>query len=645
MTPNPSRLRMACAGAFFLFLFFLVVVRAVQLTVVQGDSLKLLADRQQYQKVSLQPERGNIVDRSGESLGLTVEASSISMRPAQFHASPEAVRTLATVLDLKPSVLTGKSEQSASFVWLKRRVSPAEETAIERLGLPGIGAELSTRRVYPHGDLASTILGFTGVDGNGLEGLERRYDAELQGEAGAVVVERDAHGRRMLTEGVWRPLPRHGARLELTIDAALQHVAEMELERGVAEAQAKGGLAMAMDPNTGEILALAQVPRFNPNDPDPKRPALWRDRAVTDSFEPGSTLKAVVASAAIQDGVVQPGDRLFCEDGHYRVGRRTIRDHEPYDWLTFAEAVEYSSNICLGKVGERLGRERLGAALRDFGLGNLTGVDLPGEVPGIFRPIDKWGRINVVTTSFGQGISVTLVQLTRAFAAIANGGRLMRPYVVKRVVAYDGRVLKANSPHVDARPISATTAHTVTSMLELVVEGGTGTKAQIEGLRVAGKTGTAQKVDPATGRYSARDRTASFVGYAPAENPRIVVSVVIDTPRTSHYGGTVAAPVFRRIAEHALEAMGVNREIPAPHPDVVPPLAPAQPVSIAFNPAVNGVPNLIGLGMREAVSTAARSGLRVSVDGWGAVIEQSPPPGSDLEVGSTVHLKFGSALQ
>lgn len=645
MSPSPSRLRMAGTAAIFLCIVLLAVIRAVQLTVVQGESLRLLAERQQYQEVSLAPERGAILDRNGKPLALTVETASIFMRPAEFRATPEAIRSLAGVLDLDVAAIEEKRGRKAPFVWLKRRVPRIEQEAVARLGLPGIGAERSARRVYPHGVLAGALLGFTGIDGNGLEGVERQFEAELQGEAAAVVVERDAHGRRMLTEGIWRPVARHGARVELTIDAALQHAAEIELERTVAEFRAAGGGVVALDPHTGEVLAMAQVAPFNPNRLDRNRPELWRNRAVTDAFEPGSTIKPFVAAAAIEANLARPDERLYGENGRYAVGRRAIRDHERYGWLTLTEAVQHSSNICLAKIGERLGRERLGTALRGFGFGAVTGIDLPGEAPGLFRPIEDWGRIHVVTNSFGQGMAVTLLQLARAFGALANGGRLMRPYVLKRVVALDGSVRRAGRPQVVGQPIGPETARVVSEMLELVVEGGTGTKARIEGIRVAGKTGTAQKVEPGTGRYSDRDRISSFVGYAPADAPRILIAVMVDTPRTSTYGGTVAAPLFRRIAEQALEAMGMGNRAIRPFPDAAEAMGPVRPIALGGQPADPGVPDLVGLGVRDAAVELQRAGLRASVDGWGIVIRQDPPPGTDIEVGTTVRLQLGAVLQ
>jgi cell division protein FtsI (penicillin-binding protein 3) len=406
---------------------------------------------------------------------------------------------------------------------------------------------------------------------------------------------------------------------------------------------------------------MAQVPRLNPNAPDVSRLDAWRNQAITDSFEPGSTMKPFVVATALEQGEIRPVDRFFCENGSYAVGGRTVRDHDPYGWLTVPEVIQYSSNICTAKIGERLGRDRLGRALRDFGFGRVTRIDLPGEVPGIFPDPQKWGRIHVVTNSFGQGSAVTAIQLARAYAALANGGKLMRPYAVRRVVGDDGRVLVENRPVVEGTPISPRTARTITEFMELVVEAGTATRAKIPGIRVAGKTGTAQKVDPNTRRYSATDRVSSFVGFAPADAPRIVIAVVVDRPRAARYGGIVAAPAFRRFAEYALETMGIAvppqavEESPRKHGNGAPknegasprpaPPPPLEALQVAMQSYARGVPNLLGRGMRDAVVLLDESGFRPQVEGWGVVVAQDPLPGTDISPGSAVRVRFDSTLR
>jgi cell division protein FtsI (penicillin-binding protein 3) len=642
MTSTTLRLRMAITAGIFVMLFLVTLGRAFQLCVLEGPSLKKLARRQHVQRVSLPPERGPIVDRHGDPLALTVESAAVYVRPRDLPADTNLVAPLARALELPPSVVAQKVQSSKPFVWLLRSATPEQGDAIAALSLLGVGSEPSRRRLYPRGSLAGQTLGFAGVDLQGLEGVELAYDRYLRGTAESLSVGRDAHGRRILTEGPWQPLPRQGAKIELTIDAALQQVAETELEAAVKSRRAAAGVAVAMDPSTGEILALASVPGFDPNNAAASTADQWRNRVIADTYEPGSTFKGVLAAAAIEAGVVRPDARIYCENGSYAVGRRVVHDHEPYGWLSFADVIKHSSNIGAAKVGERLGAERLAAAMRAFGFGQLSGIDLSGEVPGLVRPPHKWGRINLVTTSFGQGIAVTPLQLLCAYGAIANGGRLMRPYVVRRVVAADGSVLHENTPQVVSQAVSPHTAAIVTGLLRGVVEGGTGTQARIDGLPVAGKTGTAQKVEAKTGRYSAHQRMSSFIGFVPADAPRFVILVVIDSPRTATYGGIVAAPVFRRIGEYAVDRLGLRAAaapVPLPEDDVM----PVQMVKWSATNVTQGMPSFIGLSMREAVVQAARAGWDLQIQGSGFVVSQDPPPGSETATGGKLALRFGSA--
>ena len=642
MRAGNLRLRMASTAGIFFMLFLVALGRAFQLCVFEGASFRDLADRQHRQRVALPAERGSIVDRHGDVLALTVESAAIYVRPTILQADSKLISVLARTLDLAPSQVAEKVRAPEPFVWLLRHATPEQADAIAALGLRGVGSEPSRRRFYPRGTLAGQTLGFSGIDLQGLEGLELTYDRYLRGPAQSLSVERDARGRSILTEGASERLPRQGARLELTIDATLQQVTESELEAAVSARRAAAGIAVAMDPWTGEILALANVPSFDPNTVATAAPDQWRNRVIADSYEPGSTFKGILAAAAIEAGVVHPGDRIFCENGSYAVGRRVVHDHEPYGWLSFAEVIKHSSNIGAGKVGERLGSERLAATMRAFGFGQPTGIDLSGEVPGLVRPVPKWGRINLVTTSFGQGVAVTPLQLLRAYAAIANGGKLMRPYVVRRVVAADGSVVLENKPQVVGEPVSPQTAATVTELLRGVVEGGTGTQAHIDGVPVAGKTGTAQKVDTKTGRYSARQRMSSFVGFVPADAPRFVILVVIDSPQTATYGGVVAAPVFRRVAEYAVDRLGLRAaSMPAAPPEDGG--LQAQLVNWTTGGTKRGMPSFIGLSMREAVVQAARAGWELQLQGSGFVVAQDPPPGAETAIGRRLTLRFGSA--
>jgi cell division protein FtsI (penicillin-binding protein 3) len=550
-------------GGGLALLFAVVGGRAGQLTVLHGQHLAWLARQQQQRQVSLVPRRGPIVDRSGEPLALTVDAESLFADPRLLGDEPANIARVAAALGLRAGDLQRKvaSASNGSFVWLKRLATPKEVAAVRAVGVSGVGTIAERRRVYPRAQLAAHVLGFAGVDAQGLEGVERQYDALIRPPGREIQeMERDARGRAILVGGIVVEEDPVGARVETTIDATLQAVAERELTRGVQSAGAAGGTAVVLDPWTGAVLALANAPSFDPNNVTVSAAATRRNRAVTDIYEPGSTLKAMLAAAALDQGVVAPHDRVFCENGRYRVGRHVINDHHKEQWLTFAEVLWHSSNIGAAKIGAALGAERLDAYLRAFGFASKTGIALPGEAAGRLRPARRWKPIDVATASFGQGLAVTPLQLASAFAVIANGGELLRPYVVSQIVAPDGRVLLQQVPETVRRVIRSDTARVVRGLLRGPVEhdGGTGRLARIPGVAVAGKTGTSQKVDPTTGRYSAKARVASFAGFVPADAPRFVIVVVIDEPTKSQYGGVVAAPVFREIAAATLGRTGID---------------------------------------------------------------------------------------
>ncbi|MBI4517368.1 MAG: transpeptidase family protein [Deltaproteobacteria bacterium] len=640
MTMAAARGRIQATAAVFCVLLGAVIARAVYLTVIQGPNLKQLAVRQHQRRLAEPPSRGAILDRTGEALALTVDAAAVYLRPRELTGA-QSVQALASALGLPQSTITAKTSSKSPFIWLDRQMSIDRWQALSELHLAGVGSEPSRRRHYPHGQLAAHVIGLTNIDAQGIEGIELRHNRSLLRRVEPRAVEHDAHGRPMMLSATQPERPQPGARIELTIDAAIQHVAETELAQAVTAHQAEAGAAVVLDPRTGEILALANVPTFDPNEAGKATAAARRNRIVTDSFEPGSTFKTFTAAAALEAGLVKPDDRIYCENGHYGVGRRVIHDHERYGWLSFAEVIQHSSNIGTAKIGERLGAARLAAAIEAFGFGKPTGVELPGEVSGLLRPIERWGRIHLVTTSFGQGIAVTPLQLASAYGAIANGGLLLKPQVVQRVITEDGRVERAPRPEVVRRVISLETAAALTTMLQRVVESGTGTKAAVAGFSVAGKTGTAQKVDPHTGRYSARGRMSSFVGFVPADDPRLVILVVIDTPKGVTYGGLVAAPVFRRIAEYSLERLGLRPQLPLVPASELAALVP-QPVVWQVVDSSGGMPSFLGLSMREALVRAHRAGWEVQLEGSGFVVAQEPPPGAAAGNGRTLRLVFGT---
>lgn len=542
--------------------FGVVLFRLVTLQVLQAAELTVKADRQHQKTVSLEGVRGTILDRHGKVLAMNMEVPSVFGVPTALESPGKTARNLSPVLRVSTGELERKLRQDRGFVWLARKLDPEQGRRLERMSMEGIGVVMEGRRFYPKGPLLSHVLGFAGMDGEGLEGIERRYESHLHGEKRVTVLQRDALGRTVFPKGVAEQSPAPGHNLVLTIDEVIQYIAEKELEDAVTRAHAKSGTMIVLDPQTGALLALAISPRFDPNAVAAIGPDRWRNRALTDAYEPGSTMKAIVAAAAIEEGVMKPNTMVFGENGRMTIANTVIHDHEKMGWVTFSQVIQKSSNIGAAKTGMALGDQRLYRYLQAFGFGQRTEIDLPGEAGGLVKNPREWGRRSVASISMGQEIGVTPIQMVSAVGAIANGGVLMKPYVVSEVRDAQGRVLKQMLPQVKRRVISPETARTVTTILEGVVTDGTGGKAAIPGFRVAGKTGTAQKIDPRTGAYSATQFVGSFVGFAPADNPRLAMIVVIDEPHGEAWGGTVAAPVFRRVGEQVLNYLGVSSNEP-----------------------------------------------------------------------------------
>lgn len=643
------RVRLVVAGLVFLFMFLAVAVRAFQLQIFQGEKLRRLGEKQHLQEWIVLPKRGTILDRTGEPLALSVEAQSVYARPRRLK-EPEAVaRRLAQILSIDPREVQKRLRSEKPFVWIKRQITPREAEGMKALNVDGVGMSYEPNRYYPQGRLAGQVVGFVGRDSQGLEGVEFYYDDYIRGESGLPVIERDALGRRVLTQGVGGLQIPPGADIHVTLDTAIQHLAEKELEAAVTRFRAKAGLALVVEPFTGEILALANYPFFNPNNFSQQSSKQWRNRAVADSFEPGSTFKAILAAAALEEGVVGKEDLFYCEFGRYPYAGKVIHDSHEYGWLPFYKIIQYSSNIGVTKVAEKLRKERYFKYIERFGFGRLAEIDVPGEAGGMVRSPDRWSAIDLATHAFGQGIAVTPIQLAMAYGAIANGGFLMRPFVVRRVVSPGGEALLENKPHVVRRVISEKTASLLTSVLKGVVsDGGTGIMAGVEGFEVAGKTGTAQKPDLGRGGYEARKRVASFIGFVPADDPRMVLLVLIDEPEVNVYGGVVAAPVFRNIAGGTLRYLGVVPDKPESAP-LPPDRREGTRVRVERKNG-NGtmrqergapeVPDFVGLSLREAVEKAKALKLRVEMRGGGYVVRQSPAPGTPVGKSETLTLNL-----
>ena len=554
-TPAPakrSRLRRRVIVLFCSLAIALTVIsgRLFSLQVYQYADLVEAAKRQSSDRVSSVSRRGTIYDRNGRDLAISLGASSIGARPSQVVDPERAAAALSAALSLPAEKILERLQTGKPFVWIKRSVSTEEAQAVTRLMLKGIESDTESKRFYPKQQQAAHLLGFVGTDDRGLEGLELQYDAYLAGKRKWIVQQQDAKRRPIFREEAGEA---QGSDLHLTIDEVIQYIAERELEAAVTQSGALSGSAIVMDPFSGEILALANYPTFDPNAYTEASAFARRNRAVADYYEPGSAFKAIVGAGALEEKLVRPEDRFDGEGGAIQVGGVTIRDHERFGVITFAEILAHSSNVGAIKVGMRLGKSLYYNYISGFGFGNLTKIDLPGETPGMIRRPKEWSALSLASLSIGQEISVSPLQMLVAMSAIANGGNLVRPYVVKSIVAADGKVIRENAPIQIRRVISEATSRTLATVLKGVVTEGTGKAAAVEGFDVAGKTGTSQKLEPATGRYSRQKVVASFVGFVPVEQPRLAIIVIIDEPSTLRWGGSIAAPTFREIARESLK--------------------------------------------------------------------------------------------
>ena len=609
-----------------------------------------MAEGQHLRELRLSPRRGAIYDRQGAELAVSVDVDSVYANPRRLRAMDQdpgqTARRLAAILDVDPKVLAKRLDTERFFVWVDRHVTPHEATRVAKLDIPGVGLTTEARRFYPNRHLAAHLLGFADIDGRGIEGVELAFENRLRGADRQVEAIRDRRGQVVFADGTIDDFVNQGQNVVLTIDKAIQHIAERELALGVRTFEARGGSVVVMDPMNGEILALANYPPFNPNEPSKHAVAHRRNRAVVDRFEPGSTVKPFTMAAALAAGAVRPDQPINCENGVTRIGGRLLHDAHPYEWLTPTQVLAHSSNIATAKIALDLGKRDLYRAFRRFGFGEPTQVGLPGETGGILRHYSRWYEIDVAAVSFGQGMSVTNLQMATAMSALANGGRLMRPRLIERVTDAEGVVVEETKPEVRRQVVPRRVAKLVSQMLTAVTEpGGTAMEAAVEGYLVAGKTGTAQKADYIRGGYAKDKWLASFIGFAPAEAPRIVISVVIDEPVIAHYGGTVAGPVFRRIAEVTLRHMGVAPDRGRAALAEMKEARPEEPVQApapagAVENGHSAVPDVRRQSLRSAVVALHAESLVPEVQGSGLVVDQEPSPGAVVAHGSIVRLRL-----
>ena len=645
------RARIALLGACVMCVALLVIVRAFHVQIATGDRLREMAEDQHLRHLRVSPRRGAIYDRHGAELAVSADVDSVYANPRRLKAmeqDPQIVaRRIAKVLDVDYERLAKRLAADRYFVWIERQVTPNEATRIRELDIPGIELMTEARRYYPNRHLAAHLLGFADIDGRGIEGIELAYEDRLRGSDRRVEAIRDRRGHVVFADDMEDDRTIQGQSVVLTIDKAIQHIAERELALGVRTFEARGGSVVVMDPSSGEILALANYPPFNPNEPSKHPIAHRRNRAVVDRFEPGSTVKPFTMAAALASGAVKPNQSINCENGVTRLGGRLLHDAHPYEWLTPTQILAYSSNIGIAKIALDLGKKDLYRGFRRFGFGEPTGLGVPGETAGILRHYRRWYEIDTAAVSFGQGMSVTNVQLATAMSAIANGGRLMQPMLVRRMSDGHGAIIEENKPRVRRQVVPRRVAKLVGQMLTAVTEpGGTAMEAAVDGYLVAGKTGTAQKADYVHGGYAKDKWLASFIGFAPADRPSVVISVVIDEPVIAHYGGTVAGPVFRRIAEVTLRHMGITPEgrqavlAKKKEQQIAVVETETAPEEEPVEKGESAVPDVRSLPLRQAVIALHAESLVAEVQGSGVVVSQEPAPGKAVSHGSVVRLQL-----
>ena len=548
--------RVMVIQVFLVGTLLLLGAKSFDIQIRKADLYARRAENGYSRLLTIKGERGQILDRNLNKLGTSLDAMTIIADPQRIEAPVKIARILAKHLEIDSKTLTGKFSADNRYTVLSEAVTPELADDIRKLHLPGIYFKKSFKRFYPNRDLAAQVIGFTGKNDVGREGLEFKYNTILEGREFAVTVRKDGVGRVLDIDKKTQDDLR-GNTIVLTLDKKIQFLSETALEQAVKEHQAKSGLALVMRPVTGEILAIAHYPRFNPNNYQDFSDIPYRNRAVTDAFEPGSAMKVFTAAAALEKGFT-PSSIFFCENGKYRIGRYVVNDTHPHDWLSIDQIITYSSNIGAVKISETIGRQALHACLTRFGFGTRTRVESPGETSGTLTSPDQWSDIDAGAISFGQGVSVSAIQLISAISAIANNGQLMKPMLVKKILSNTGKTVQVFSPTLVRQAVSPRVAAQVRHMMRLAVqEKGTGTKANLTGYAVCGKTGTAQKVAAGQKQYAKNKYMSVFAGFAPEKNPRLAILVVVDEPQKKYYGGDVAAPAFKTIMAQSCNYLSI----------------------------------------------------------------------------------------
>lgn len=663
-----------------------VCARLAYVQLIEHSDYLLRAQRQQQRTIEITPRRGAIYDRNKSPLAMSIPVDSAFAVPAEIVDEPLAARLLSGIVHIPPEVLETRFASSRSFAWIARKLPPEKVDSINALNLKGVYFQKENQRFYPKRDLAAHVLGFVDLDEKGQAGIEYQFDKQIRGQSEKIVVMADAKQRWFDGSAAQRE---RGADVYLTLDEKIQYIAERELNDAVFKTHAAAGTVIVMNPNTGEVLAMANWPRFNPNKPGESSGEARMNRAVSAMYEAGSTFKVITLAAALNEGATRPDEVFDCENGRVYVGGKRIRDHKPFGLLNVAQILALSSNVGAIKVALRLGPPKFYEYIRAFGFGEHTGIELPWESHGMLQPVEDWHSYMIGPIAIGQGIGVTPLQLVTAVSAIANGGLLYKPKIVADVRHGDrpAHVLGEGDIGEARRVIRPEVAATMRQLMEGVVLKGTGTKAHLDGWTAAGKTGSAQRIDPVTGRYSTSQLIASFTGFAPINNPAVAILVSLDSVG-HHEGGEVAAPVFKRIAEQVLGYLDVPRDVPlnpklmqaaytkssghdasaledfAPvdfsgQPDPLPvesqPAAAyqkqhAQSKAEAITVAVDQggdmqVPDFSGKTMRDVTTACLQLGFDPALVGSGLATDQSPSPGAKARRGTKVTVRFGAPAE
>ncbi|MFC1668511.1 peptidoglycan D,D-transpeptidase FtsI family protein [Chlamydiota bacterium] len=561
MITKSHKIKIILIGCFVILCYILLILRLFYLQIHKHVFFSSKAQTQHVISKSLAPRRGKIFDRNMRDLAISVPVPSLYGVPEDISHPKKVATRLSSILGISKIYLFKRLSRKGKFIWLKRKITPEEQKVIRAENLPGIEFIEEIKRFYPGNTLLCHILGFVNIDNIGLAGIEYKFNDILSGVSGQLLTERDAAGREIVLLRKKDLAPKDGYHIVLTIDATIQEIVETELKKTIEEFQAVSGSIIVMDPHTGELLALANFPYFDPNNPGKYHESLRRNRAITDIFEPGSTFKPFILSIGIQEKIIELTDRFFCENGLFRIGSHILHDVHPYKLLTAQEIIQHSSNIGIAKIALKIGKKNVYLYLSKLGFGTRTTIELPGEVKGILHPLKRWSRYSIFSVPMGHEISVTAIQLVRAFCALANGGKLMKPLLIHKIIDSGNTVIFEATPEITSNLFSKDTSAAITDTLKSVTEPeGTGRKATVPGYAVAGKTGTAQKLEP-DGTYSHSKYISSFIGYLPCNNPQAIIGVFINEPQKFHYGGTVAAPAFSKIASQLMRYLEIPQKL------------------------------------------------------------------------------------